>query len=225
MAEKKEMFQVVAVRKDKTGVKLNDGKWYVLAKGVPCPEKNTWIAIETRDRGEGKNKEIIGWRAVEVANHKKNGGNHTKRDGNELTITVKSYSVELWAAKYSEDGKKKLQEVSIRGYTVDEVFEKVVKLKEKLGIDIDSMGFILSQEVPATGEDEISIKVLEAIRKIAEKEENGGKAYFSEVLGYLGLEEKVVSEAIQKLLERGEIIRAGEGAYKPVWTGDDKVDS
>ncbi len=199
--------KVVARRKDKTGIKVGR-KWYSLAKGVPCPEYKATIEAEVEEKEDG-NPVIVSWRAVEEP-EKSAKNNGAKADA--VTIEVKSPTVELWAARY-DDKSKKLLEFTLKGYTVDEVHKKARELQEKLGIDLESMHIIVSQEVnKETGLSEAETKVLEAIRKIVEEKE---VAKYVEIIKHTGLDDDTVSDALDRLIELGEIVEAKIGAFKP----------
>jgi hypothetical protein len=196
--------KVVARRKDKTGIKIGR-KWYTLAKGVPCPEYKATIEAEIEEREQG-NPVIVSWRVIEEPKANSNG---TRSEA--VTIEVRSPTVELWAARY-DDKSKKLLEFTLKGYTVDEVHKKARELKEKLGIDLESMHILVSQEVSKTGLDEVEAKVLDAIKKIVEEKEI---AKYVEIIKYTGLDDDTVSDALDRLIELGEIVEAKIGAFKP----------
>lgn len=198
--------KVVARRKDKTGIKVGR-EWYTLAKGVPCPDYRATIEAEVEEREDG-NPVIVSWRAVKEPEKKaKNNG----AKGDIVAIEVRSPTVELWAAKY-DDKSKKLLEFTLKGYTVDEVHKKARELQEKLGIDLKSMHILVSQEASETGHGEAESKVLDAIKKIVEKKE---LAKYVEIIKYTGLDEDTVSNALDRLIELGEIIEVKIGAFKP----------
>lgn len=204
---------VKAVRKDQTGFLLKGEKgedWYILDEGVEPPDKGMEINIVATSRGK-YNPLVKQW-SKKVNDIGKTQGEDQEESKEDKTIYLKSYSVNLWGARYDSKGKK-LQEIEIKADNVGEVRQKVQNLEKELGVNLEEFNIQITDREPreAYGATE---EVLEAIRKTQYREND--MVWFNEVVLNTGLEEGIVSEALAELMKKGDITEAKPGRFKAV---------